>query len=78
MGAKAVVCDPHRVIINGPTQLVGRRIPSLDLRSGATLIIAGFIAKGTTTIDQAELIGRGYANIVPRLKAIGANIEQHD
>lgn len=78
MGAKAVVCDPHRVIINGPTQLIGRRIPSLDLRSGATLIIAGLIAKGTTTIDQAELIGRGYANIVPRLKAIGANIEQHD
>ncbi len=78
MGAKAVVCDPHRVLINGPTQLTGRRIPSLDLRSGATLIIAGFIAKGTTTIDQAELIGRGYANIVDRLKAIGANIEQHD
>lgn len=78
MGAKAVVCDPHRVIINGPTQLTGRRIPSLDLRSGATLIIAGLLAKGTTTIDQAELIGRGYANIVDRLKAIGANIEQHD
>lgn len=78
MGAKAVVCDPHRVLINGPTQLIGRRIPSLDLRSGATLIIAGFIAQGTTTIDQAELIGRGYANIVDRLKAIGANIEAHD
>lgn len=78
MGAKAVVCDPHRVIINGPTELTGRRIPSLDLRSGATLIIAGLIAKGTTIIDQAELIGRGYADIVPRLQAIGARIEQHE
>ncbi|MEK7499956.1 MAG: UDP-N-acetylglucosamine 1-carboxyvinyltransferase, partial [Patescibacteria group bacterium] len=78
MGAKATVCDPHRVLITGPTQLTGRRIPSLDLRSGATLIIAGLIAKGTTIIDQAELIGRGYADIVPRLKALGANIEQHD
>ncbi len=78
MGAKAVVCDPHRVIISGPTQLYGRRIPSLDLRSGATLILAGLVAKGTTIIDQAELIGRGYANIVSRLNGIGANIEQHE
>lgn len=78
MGAKAVVCDPHRVIVNGPTQLIGRRIPSLDLRSGATLIIAGLIARGTTIIDQAELIGRGYANIVERLTAIGANITKHE
>lgn len=78
MGAKAVVCDPHRVLITGPTQLTGRRIPSLDLRSGATLIIAGLIANGETIIDQAELIGRGYANIVPRLQALGANIEQFD
>ena len=78
MGAKAVVCDPHRVLITGPTALSGKRIPSLDLRSGATLIIAGLIAKGETIIDQAELIGRGYADIVPRLQAIGANIEQHE
>lgn len=77
MGANAVVCDPHRVIINGPTKLVGRRIPSLDIRSGATLILAGLIAEGTTIIDQAEIIERGYANIVQRLCAIGANITQH-
>ncbi len=78
MGAKAVVCDPHRVIINGPTQLIGRSIPSLDIRSGATLLLAGLIAKGTTTISQAEIIERGYANIVQRLKAVGAHIEQHE
>lgn len=78
MGAQAVVCDPHRVIINGPTQLVGRSIPSLDIRSGATLLLAGLIASGTTTISQAEIIERGYANIVQRLTAIGAHIQQHD
>mgnify|MGYP001588541939 CR=1 FL=1 len=78
MGASAVVCDPHRVIINGPTKLVGRKIPSLDIRSGATLILAGLIAEGTTIIDQAEIIERGYANIVERLIAIGADITKHE
>ncbi len=77
MGANAVVCDPHRVIINGPTKLVGRRIPSLDIRSGATLILAGLIAEGITIIDQAEIIERGYANIVQRLTGLGADITQH-
>jgi UDP-N-acetylglucosamine 1-carboxyvinyltransferase len=78
MGAKAVVCDPHRVIITGPTELVGRTIPSLDIRSGASLIIAGLIARGTTTIEQAELIERGYANIVSRLQAVGAHITKEE
>lgn len=77
MGANAVVCDPHRVIINGPTNLVGRRIPSLDIRSGATLILAGLVAEGTTIIDQAEIIERGYADLVQRLSAIGASITKH-
>ena len=78
MGAQAVVCDPHRVIINGPTKLVARRIPSLDIRSGATLLLAGLVATGTTVIDQAEIIERGYANIVERLTAIGASISKQD
>ncbi|OGY31620.1 MAG: UDP-N-acetylglucosamine 1-carboxyvinyltransferase [Candidatus Andersenbacteria bacterium RIFCSPHIGHO2_02_FULL_45_11] len=78
MGANAVVCDPHRVIINGPTALVGRRIPSLDIRSGATLVMAGLIAQGTTIIDQAEIIERGYANLVDRLTAVGASIAAHE
>lgn len=78
MGANAVVCDPHRVIINGPTPLIGRRIPSLDIRSGATLILAGLVASGTTFIDQAEIIERGYADLVPRLTSIGASITKHE
>lgn len=74
MGADAIICDPHRVIINGPTPLHGSTIPSLDIRSGVTLMIAGLIAEGTTVIENAEQIDRGYANIVERLSALGADI----
>lgn len=77
MGAKVVVCDPHRVIITGPTPLVGRQIPSLDIRSGATLLMAGLVASGTTTIDHAQIIDRGYANLLERLQAVGATIERN-
>lgn len=76
MGAEAVVCDPHRVIINGPRQLMGRRIPGLDIRSGATLLLAGLVATGTTIIDQAEHIDRGYADLVGRLQKLGATISK--
>jgi UDP-N-acetylglucosamine 1-carboxyvinyltransferase len=78
MGAKAVMCDPHRVIITGPTPLKGRRIPSLDIRAGATLLMAGLVAEGETVIDHAEIIDRGYANLTERLTAIGASIERKD
>lgn len=76
MGADAVVCDPHRVIINGPTKLTGREIKSLDIRSGATLVMAGLVAEGTTTIHDAEIIDRGYAKLAERLQAVGANIKR--
>jgi UDP-N-acetylglucosamine 1-carboxyvinyltransferase len=76
MGAAITVCDPHRVIIEGPTPLIGRHIKSLDIRSGATLIMAGLVATGETIIDDAEIIDRGYANLVERLQAVGADIER--
>ncbi len=76
MGAAITVCDPHRVIIEGPTPLAGRHIKSLDIRSGATLIMAGLVATGETIIDDAEIIDRGYANLVERLQALGADIER--
>lgn len=78
MGANAVIADPHRVVVTGPTQLHGRQIPSLDIRAGATLVLAGLVAKGTTTIDNAEIIERGYANLPDRLNALGANVELQD
>ncbi len=77
MGANVVVCDPHRVIITGPTPLKGRRIPSLDIRAGATLLMAGLVAEGETILDDAEVIDRGYANIIERLTKLGANIKRN-
>lgn len=78
MGAKAVICDPHRVIIEGLVELQGRDLDSLDIRSGATLIMAGLAARGVTTIKGAEIVERGYANLESRLQAVGAQIRCED
>ena len=78
MGAKITVCDPHRIIIEGPTPLTGNHIPSLDIRSGITLIMAGLLARGTTIIDDAEIIDRGYANLPERLSGVGASIKREE
>lgn len=74
MGARAYVCDPHRVIVEGPSRLSGREIPGLDIRAGATLIMAGLAAQGQTVIHGAEVIERGYAHLPERLRAVGASI----
>lgn len=76
MGAGAIVADPHRVIISGPTPLYGQPIRSLDLRAGATLVIAGIVADGETIIDEAEIIDRGYEDLDGRLRALGGRIER--
>lgn len=75
MGANAVVADPHRVIITGPTPLKGTEIRSLDLRAGATMVLAGMLADGETIIHNAELVYRGYENLDGRLRELGADIE---
>jgi UDP-N-acetylglucosamine 1-carboxyvinyltransferase len=74
MGANATVCDPHRVLISGPTPLYGQEIRGLDLRAGATLVIAGLAAQGETVIHGAEIIDRGYEDLEGRLAALGADI----
>ena len=76
MGADIIFCDPHRAIINGPTHLRGIEVPSLDLRAGAALIIAGLIEQGTTTINNAYQVDRGYEKIEERLQKIGADIRR--
>lgn len=76
MGADAVIADPHRVVITGPTPLYGRAINSFDLRAGATLIIAGLIAQGQTIIQGVEVVDRGYERIDERLKAVGAEVQR--
>ncbi|MEK7473458.1 MAG: UDP-N-acetylglucosamine 1-carboxyvinyltransferase [Patescibacteria group bacterium] len=79
MGANAVIADPHRVVITGPTPLRGTEIRSLDLRAGATMVLAGLIAEGETVIHDAEMVYRGYEDLDGRLRALGAEIEQlHD
>lgn len=79
MGASIINCDPHRILVHGKTNLTGTNTVSPDLRAGATQLIAALAAKGKSTLEHAELIERGYENIVPRLKKLGADIERtHD
>jgi UDP-N-acetylglucosamine 1-carboxyvinyltransferase len=74
MGATLVQCDPHRVVVSGPAKLRSQLITSPDIRAGMALIIAALCAKGTSTIEQAEMIDRGYERIEARLRALGADI----
>lgn len=76
MGASIIFCDPHRAIVNGPTKLFGKEIPSLDIRSGAAFIIAALVAEGNTIINQAFQIDRGYERIEERLQKLGADIKR--
>ncbi len=78
MGANAVVADPHRVVITGPTSLRGTELRGLDLRAGATMVIAGLIAEGETLIHDAEIVERGYEALPGRLRSIGACIEERE
>ena len=76
MGANAVIADPHRVVITGPTSLRGTEIRSLDLRAGATMVLAGLAAEGETIIHDAEIVYRGYEELDARLVRLGADITQ--
>jgi UDP-N-acetylglucosamine 1-carboxyvinyltransferase len=76
MGANVIMCDPHRVVVNGPTELVGKKLTSPDLRAGITMVLAGMIAKGTTTIENIYQIDRGYEKIEERLQKLGADIKR--
>jgi len=76
MGARIIICDPHRIVVNGPSQLVGRHLESPDLRAGFALVLAGLIAEGETMIDNIYQIDRGYEKIEERLRALGAEIKR--
>lgn len=76
MGANITICDPHRVIVNGITQLKGQHLSSPDLRAGIALVIASLMAEGKSVIDNAWLIDRGYQKIDDRLRLLGASIER--
>jgi UDP-N-acetylglucosamine 1-carboxyvinyltransferase len=74
MGANITLCDPHRVVVTGPTCLFGKRLISPDLRAGIALVIAALIAQGTTEIDNIYQIDRGYEKLDERLRLLGAEI----
>ena len=76
MGAKTILCDPHRVLVSGPSRLHGTHLASPDIRAGMALVIAALVAKGTSIIDNAEQIDRGYENLVEKLKGLGADIKR--
>jgi UDP-N-acetylglucosamine 1-carboxyvinyltransferase len=76
MGAKITVCDPHRILIIGPSPLYGTHIKSFDLRAGATLIIAALAAQGKSVLAGANEVDRGYEKIEKRLQKIGAEIKR--
>jgi UDP-N-acetylglucosamine 1-carboxyvinyltransferase len=76
MGARIILCDPHRAVVTGPARLYGERMESPDIRAGMAMLIASLCAEGTSMIGNIGQIDRGYERIDERLRALGANIER--
>lgn len=76
MGANIIMCDPHRVVVSGPTPLRGKKLISPDIRAGIALVIAALIADGPTEIDNIYQIDRGYEKLDERLRNLGADIKR--
>jgi UDP-N-acetylglucosamine 1-carboxyvinyltransferase len=76
MGARIILCDPHRAVVSGPSRLYGERMESPDIRAGMALLIASLCAEGRSTIGNIGQIDRGYERIDDRLRAVGASIER--
>jgi UDP-N-acetylglucosamine 1-carboxyvinyltransferase len=76
MGARIVLCDPHRAIVSGPTRLRGSNVESPDIRAGMAMLIAALCAEGESTINNVGQIERGYERIDERLRALGAHVDR--
>jgi UDP-N-acetylglucosamine 1-carboxyvinyltransferase len=76
MGARIILCDPHRAVVIGPTQLRAASVESPDIRAGMAILIAAMAAKGESVIDNVRQIERGYERIDERLNALGARIQR--
>lgn len=76
MGARIVLCDPHRVLVTGPSKLRSANLTSPDIRAGMALLLAAMCAEGTSVIHNADQIERGYERIDERLNALGASIRR--
>ena len=78
MGARIVLCDPHRAVVTGPSALTGTELTSPDVRAGMAMVIAAMCAEGRSVIKNVYQIERGYEHLVRRLSALGATIERGD
>jgi len=78
MGADITQCDPHRVLVAGPTRLRGQELSSPDIRAGIALVIAALTAEGASVIDRIEIVDRGYEMIEKRFELLGARVQRFD
>jgi UDP-N-acetylglucosamine 1-carboxyvinyltransferase len=78
MGARIVLCDPHRCIVQGPNQLYGEQLESPDIRAGLALVLAALAAEGTSQIRNIGQIDRGYERVDEKLRSLGAHIHRVD
>jgi UDP-N-acetylglucosamine 1-carboxyvinyltransferase len=78
MGARIVLCDPHRVLVQGPSKLYANPagVPSPDIRAGMAMVLAALCGRGTSLINNIQQIDRGYERIEDKLLALGANIRR--
>jgi len=76
MGARIILCDPHRAVVTGPSKLRGQRMESPDIRAGMSMLLASLCAEGESTIGAIYQIDKGYERIDERLRALGARIER--
>ncbi len=76
MGARIILCDPYRCLVQGPSQLFGEKLESPDIRAGMSLLLAALAADGTSTIRNVGQIDRGYERVDEKLRALGAKIER--
>jgi UDP-N-acetylglucosamine 1-carboxyvinyltransferase len=78
MGARIILCDPHRAVVTGPAKLRGQRMESPDIRAGMAMLLASLCAEGSSTIGAVYQIDKGYERIDERLRALGAHIDRID
>jgi len=76
MGAQIVLCDPHRCIVQGPTELSCEQLESPDIRAGMALVLAALSAKGESEIRNISQIDRGYQQVDQKLRLLGADIQR--
>ena len=76
MGARIILCDPHRAVVVGPSRLHGERLESPDIRAGMALLVAALGARGQSIINNIGQIDRGYERIEDKLLKLGAKIER--